>query len=461
MLIYKLFPRSFMKLFGTDGIRGKANTYPMTSEVALQVGKAVAHVVQDSCTAHARHKVVIAKDTRLSGYMIETALTSGLVAMGVDVLLVGPLPTPALAHLTRSLNADAGIMLTASHNPAGDNGIKIFNKDGFKISDEVQDHIEKHVLNQNINSEHVNGVNIGKAYRIDDARGRYIEFAKSSIKSMSLNGLKIVLDCANGAAYHIAPDILKELGAEVIAVNNSPDGLNINKDCGAMHPELIQSLVKKHGADIGIALDGDADRIIICDEKGDILDGDHILAISALDLKKFNKLSGDAVAATVMANKGFIKAMKDNNIQVILTQVGDRSLAEEMKKNKVVLGGEPSGHIIFANFATTGDGVITALKILRIMKQQDIKVSELARCMVKYPQVLVNVDVKDKPDISSLKAQSKIKEVEAYLGEEGRVLVRYSGTEPLCRIMVEGKDDSQIRAYAQEIADMIKGEIGK
>ena len=447
------------KLFGTDGIRGVANVYPMTPEVILNVGKAVAYVFKEKCGKE-KPKFVIGKDTRLSGYMLENALISGIVSVGADVLLVGPMPTPAIAHLTKSLNADAGIVLSASHNPAEDNGIKIFSEDGYKLPDDAEDEIEKHVLSETVNTEHVKGGLIGKVHRIDDARGRYIEFAKASVNSMSLKGIKIVLDCANGAAYNTAPHIFSELGAEVIVLNDKPDGLNINLDCGALHPEKMMEVVKEEKADIGIALDGDADRVIVCDEKGRSVDGDHIIAICAIDMKKNGALKKNIVVVTIMTNKGFDIAMERERIKVVKTMVGDRSVVDEMRKKGYVLGGEQSGHIIFSNHTTTGDGIVSALQLLKVIKERREKLSKLAGCMTSLPQVLVNVDVTEKKDISRLQVNKNIKSAELKLGDKGRVLVRYSGTQNLCRIMIEGENKREIQKMANDIAKVMKKEIG-
>ena len=447
------------KLFGTDGIRGAANAYPMTPEAVLNVGKAVAHIFKKKCGKE-KSKFVIGKDTRLSGYMLENALSSGIASVGADILLVGPMPTPAIAHLTKSLNADAGIVLSASHNPAEDNGIKIFSEDGYKLPDIVENEIEKYVLSEEVKTEHVKGDLIGKAYRIEDAKGRYIEFVKASVKSMSLKGLKIVLDCANGAAYNTAPHIFSELGAEVIVLNDKPDGLNINLDCGALHPEKMMEVVKKEKADIGIALDGDADRVIVCDEKGRSVDGDHIIAICAIEMKESGTLKKNHVVVTIMANKGFDIAMEKKNIKVVKTKVGDRYVVDEMRKKGYVLGGEQSGHILFSDYTTTGDGIISALQLLRVMKERGEKLSKLAGCMKSLPQVLVNVAVKEKKSINKLKVNKDIKIAELQLGKKGRVLVRYSGTQNLCRIMIEGENKREIQKMANDIAKDMKKEIG-
>jgi phosphoglucosamine mutase len=447
------------KLFGTDGIRGVANIFPMTPEMVLSIGKATAHVFKEKC-GKKKPKFVIGKDTRLSGYMIENALASGIVSVGADVLLVGPMPTPAIAHLTKALNADAGIVLSASHNPAEDNGIKIFSENGHKLSDNVEDEIEKYVLSGKIKTEHIKGDLIGKAHRVDDAKERYIEFAKASVESMSMKGLRVILDCANGAAYNTAPHILSELGAEVVVLNDRPDGLNINLDCGALHPEKMMEVVKEENAHIGIALDGDADRVIVCDENGKSVDGDHIIAICAINMKEKGTLKKNSVVVTIMTNKGFDIAMAKERIKVVKTKVGDRYVVDEMRKKGYVLGGEQSGHIIFSNYTTTGDGMISALQLLRIMKERGKKLSKLAECMTSLPQVLVNVDVKEKKDISKLKVNKNIKDAESKLGEKGRVLVRYSGTQNLCRIMIEGENKREIQKIADDIAKTMKKELG-
>jgi len=447
------------KLFGTDGIRGIANTFPMTPEVVLNIGKATAHIFREK-NGKKRPKLVIGRDTRLSGCMIENALTSGILSVGADVFLVGHMPTPAIAHLTKSLNVDAGMVISASHNPAADNGIKIFSSDGYKLSDDVEEEIEKYILTEKVKTEHITGGFIGTAYNVDDANGRYIEFAKASMKNLSIRGLKIVLDCANGAAYNTAPQVFRELGAEVIVLNDKPDGLNINLNCGALHPEVMQDVVKKEKTDIGIALDGDADRVIVCDEKGNNVDGDHIVAICAMYLKEKGTLTKNCVVTTIMTNKGFDIAMDKKNIRVVKTKVGDRYVIDEMRKKGYVLGGEQSGHIIFSNYTTTGDGIISALQLLGIMKEKGEKLSKLAECMKSLPQVLINVKVKEKKDIDTLEVKKHIRKTEEKLGEKGRVLVRYSGTENLCRVMIEGEHKKEIQKMANEIAQGIKREIG-
>lgn len=448
------------QLFGTDGIRGQANRYPITPEIALQVGKAIARVSE--ARGNGTKRALIGKDTRLSGYMLETALTSGLVSMGMEVFLVGPIPTPSVAHLTRSMNATVGIMLTASHNPFDDNGIKIFDGAGFKLSDEIEERIERYVLSGNQAADHIRSAHLGKAFRIDDARGRYIEYAKQTIQNQSLQGLKVVLDCANGAAYLIGPWIIKELGAEVIKAGTEPDGLNINNGCGALHPENIGSLVREHGADIGIAFDGDADRVVFCDSAGRLVDGDHVLAMCAIDFKQRGLLARDHVVVTVMSNLGLHEAMKRNGIGVVATAVGDRHVIERMRSDRYNLGGEKSGHIIFMDHATTGDGIISALQVLRLMKQSGRSLSELAACMQEYPQRLASLRVRDKTPLDRLSRTSAIlKECEAALGADGRVLVRYSGTEPKVRVLVEAREEGAVEQWTNALVDALRSEVGE
>lgn len=426
------------QLFGTDGIRGKANTYPITPEIALQLGKALGRYFKADREGY--YRAVIGKDTRLSGYMLESAIESGLVSMGMDAMCVGPLPTPAIARLVKSFNADCGVMITASHNPYEDNGIKLFGPDGFKLPDIEELKIEKIMFSGEINSEHVGTKLLGKAHRIEDAKGRYVEFAKSTIKDYSLKGLKVVLDCANGAGYCIAPWIFRELGAEVIKVATEPDGFNINKNCGAMYPSNISNLIREHHADVGICLDGDADRVIMLDSNGAVVNGDRILAMCALDFKERNRLSKDTLVTTVMSNLGLKHAMQKAGINMEITQVGDRYVIEKMRDGNFNLGGEQSGHIIFMDYVTTGDGIITALHILKMMLQQQKPLAELANCMDEFPQKLVNLKVKEKIPIEEVsELDDEIKKCEADLKDNGRVLVRYSGTENLLRIMIEAK----------------------
>lgn len=450
---------SMNKLFGTDGVRGTANIYPMTADIALKLGMAAAIVFKNG--NNRRTKILIGKDTRLSGYMLENAITAGLTAMGIDVFLVGPMPTPAIARLTKSFAADAGIVISASHNQAKDNGIKFFDSNGLKLSEELEKKIEKLVLENNFDTSKVIGKNIGKAKRIDDAAGRYIEYAKGTILNISLKGYKIVLDCANGAAYKIAPMIFRELGAEVIVLNNKPDGLNINKDSGALFPDRLKERIILEKADIGIALDGDADRIILIDDKGEIIDGDEIISILTKFFVDNNRLKNKVVVTTVMSNIGLEISLKNLGVDLIRTQVGDKYVSEKMRKVNSLIGGEQSGHIIISKYSTTGDGVITGLQILRVMKKTSKSLSKLKNIMKKYPQLLKNVNVKEKVPIKKLKAFDTIKKYEDQLGSEGRILVRYSGTENKCRVMVEGKQEESIKKIAKDITHEIKEEIGE
>ena len=447
------------KLFGTDGVRGVANLEPMTSEIAMQLGRAAAHIFMRRA---GRHQVVIGKDTRLSGYMLESALTSGICSMGVDVLLVGPMPTPAIAFLTRSLRADAGVVISASHNPYQDNGIKFFSNEGFKLPDELEARIEQLIISDEIKHLRPTADAIGKAYRIGDAEGRYIEFVKRSLpRDLDLQGIKLVVDCANGAAYKVAPAVLRELGADIEVIANTPDGMNINDHCGAVHPERLQEAVRRHGAHIGIALDGDADRAIFVCEQGEIVDGDHVMAALGLDLHGQGRLAAQTVVGTVMSNFGLELAMRKAGIQLMRTPVGDRYLMERMLADGYNFGGEQSGHFIFLDHNTTGDGLISALQILSLMKRTGKPLSELAKAMIAVPQILLNVKVKHKPDLNQIPdIQQAIKTAEATLNGSGRVLVRYSGTEALLRIMVEGERDSTIREVADHLADIVRARIG-
>ncbi len=446
-----------MKLFGTDGIRGKANSFPITPELALLVGKAVAK----NCEAagHGSRRAVLGKDTRLSGYMLENAISAGLLSMGMDVLEVGPMPTPAVAHLTRSLCADCGIMITASHNPAEDNGIKIFDNSGFKLSDDETAAIEKSIADETLSSSHIANAQIGKAKRIDDARGRYIEFAKSTIKNRSLSGLRIVLDCANGAAYSMAPAIFRELGAEVIAVATTPDGQNINLGCGALHPENLSRLVLEHRADAGVALDGDADRVIFCDADGEVVDGDRIIGMVALDYRKRRRLAGDAVVVTTMSNLGLHRAMKEAGIGVIVTDVGDHRVIEAMRERGCNLGGEQSGHVIFMDHVTTGDGIITALHVLKLMKERDASLRECADFMTAFPQQLVNLPVREKIPLEELdEIRTLCREIEK-LGS-ARAIVRYSGTENKMRILVEAPERDTVELWTERLRQAALRRLG-
>lgn len=448
-----------MRLFGTDGIRGKVNRSPMTPENVLRIGMAIAATLK---TDHGRNMVLIGKDTRLSGYMIESALTSGICSMGMNVTLVGPIPTPGIAFLTRTLRLDAGIVISASHNPYGDNGIKIFSSSGFKLSDEVEHEIERLIADEKFPAKRPTDGKIGRAYRLDDAAGRYIEYIKSTIpKGIDLDGLKIVVDAANGAAYKVTPWLLRELGAEVISINDKPDGININDNCGSLHLQCLADVVKKHNAHIGIAHDGDADRTLFVDEKGSIVDGDMILGIWASELKKDGRLSGNGVVATVMTNLGLEKYLAAQGIKLVRTKVGDRYVVEEMKKSGYNLGGEQSGHIIFFDYNTTGDGPITALQVLYLMRKKNRLISELTSDIELYPQVLLNVAVSGKKDFKEIPQITKaINKSTEKLGNKGRILVRPSGTEPKIRVMVEAEDGNMAKEIAEDIAEVIQKAIG-
>jgi phosphoglucosamine mutase len=454
------------KLFGTDGVRGVANVEPVTAETALKLGRAAAHVFTQlnprTRPAGVRPKIVLGKDTRLSGYMLENALVAGITSLGVDVLLIGPLPTPGVAYITRSLRADAGIVLSASHNPYEDNGIKFFRHDGYKLDDKIEQQIEQLVFAGEIDSVRPTAGRIGRATRIDDALGRYVEFAKASFpRGMSLEKMRIAVDVANGAGYKSTPCILRELGAELTIAHNEPNGTNINAECGSTFPAEIQRLVKESGAQIGIANDGDADRVLLADENGELVDGDEILAIASVDLLQSGKLRQDTLVATVMSNLGLDEALNAHGGKVIRTKVGDRYVLEEMVERDLNLGGEQSGHMIFRDFTTTGDGIISALQILRIMKSSGKSLSELKRCLKKYPQAQRNLKVKEKPPLNELPAVMKlVGEAEKELSGKGRVLLRYSGTEPKIRLLIEGRELAQIDRQANRIAEAIQNAIG-
>ncbi len=447
------------KLFGTDGVRGVANIHPMTTEMAMQLGRAAGYVFKKE---NKRHRVVIGKDTRLSGYMIENALAAGICSMGVDVLQVGPLPTPGIAFITSSMRADAGVVISASHNPYQDNGIKFFSRDGFKLPDETELEIEELIFSHKIDSLRPTAAEVGKAFRIDDAQGRYVVFLKHAFpRDLDLTGLRIVLDCANGAAYKVAPAVLEELGAEVIRFGISPNGTNINSGCGSLYPNVIAEAVQEYRADLGMALDGDADRVIFVDEFGSEVDGDHIMAICATRMLAEKRLHKNTLVATVMSNMGLDIALRKAGGKVVKTAVGDRYVVEEMRRHGYNLGGEQSGHMIFLDHNTTGDGMISALQLLAIMQQTGKPLSELARVMVALPQVLVNVRVAERRDLKEVpEVQKVIEAAEKKLGSEGRVLVRYSGTEPLLRVMLEGQDKYQVTELAHEIGLAIEKHMG-
>ena len=443
------------KLFGTDGIRGVANTHPMNIEIAMQVGRAIAFIVKDKVKGH---RIVIGKDTRISGYMIENALAAGICSMGVDVLLVGPLPTPGIAFITTSMRADAGVVISASHNPFQDNGIKIFSSDGFKLPDEVEAHIEDLIDSDKLTALRPVAGDVGKATRIDDARGRYIVFLKNTFpKEYTLDGFHIVLDCANGATYGVAPWVFRELGAQVTPIAITPDGKNINHQCGALHPELMAAKVREVGADIGLALDGDGDRLIVSDEHGQIVDGDHIMAICAQDLLRRRKLKKKTLVATIMSNMGLEAAMERMGGRMIRTGVGDRYVVECMRRKGFSFGGEQSGHLVFLDHITTGDGILASLQLLAIMKKHNRPLSELSGIMESFPQVLKNVRTACKLKVDLIPGfQKTLKDLEDKLGKSGRILVRASGTEPVIRVMVEGQDTGVIDAMADELCDLVR-----
>jgi phosphoglucosamine mutase len=446
--------RASQRLFGTDGVRGVANVHPMTAEVAMQLGRALAYLIRNG--TH-RHRVIIGKDTRLSGYMLEQALAAGITSMGVDVWLTGPLPTPGISNLTTSMRADAGAVISASHNPYQDNGIKFFWRDGFKLPDETEAKLEELLSTGAMDSIRPTADNIGRAFRLDDARGRYIVFLKATFpRELTLEGMTIVVDCANGAAYKTAPSVLEELGAKVISLGVSPDGTNINEKCGALHPEALARAVVEHGANLGLALDGDADRLIVVDEKGKVVDGDAIMAICTGELVAREQLKKKTLVATVMSNIGLERAVSRWGVKVARTRVGDRYVVEEMRKHGYNLGGEQSGHLLFLDHSTTGDGTLAALQLLAVMCRQGKPLSELASIFEPVPQTLLNVVVKEKRELGELPEVMKvIQSVEQRLGSAGRVLVRFSGTEPKVRILIEGEDGARNEAYAKEIAEAL------
>jgi len=442
------------KLFGTDGIRGVANQYPMTAEVALSLGRALAYVFQNG----QRPRFLIGKDTRLSGYMIETALASGICSMGADVLLIGPMPTPGIAFLTQAMRADAGIVISASHNPFQDNGIKIFDRNGFKLPDEVEMKIEQLILSGEIDHHRPTAERIGKAARVDESKGRYIEFVKSTFpKNLTLEGLKMVVDCAHGATYMIAPTIFEELGAKVTLLGTSPDGRNINDGVGAVYPRLMADKVRETGADIGIALDGDGDRVIFSDEKGNVVDGDAVLAVCAEEMIRRGTLKDNTLVATVMSNQAMDDYLAGLGGRVVRCRVGDRYVVETMKERGLSFGGESSGHLVFLNHSTTGDGLIAALQVLGLMKGRKVRLSEIIARYRPYPQILTSVKVKERKELSLFPdLQKMIHDFEKSLGKRGRLLVRYSGTEPVVRIMIEGEEDFVIRKMAGELTAFIQ-----
>lgn len=456
------------KLFGTDGIRGIANRHPMTAEVALAVGRAAGYLIQQRSLSPwprkdtSRPRVIIGKDTRLSGYMLENAIATGLMSMGADAIFLGPLPTPAVAFVTRNMRAQAGIMISASHNPYEDNGIKIFGGDGYKLPDQTELEIEDLIDSGGVDAHRPHGGDIGRARRIDDAIGRYIVFLKNTFpQQLTLDGLRIVVDCAHGAAYKVAPTVFQELGAQVHALGVAPDGTNINKDCGSLHPRVMCEEVRRREAHIGIALDGDADRVIVCDEKGEVVDGDQIMAICARELARRGLLKANTLVATVMSNLGLDRSLEEVGARVVRTPVGDRYVVERMRSDGVNFGGEQSGHLIFLDHATTGDGVLAALALLAVMVEQSQPLSVLKSCMELLPQKLINVRVRERRPLGSLiRTSQAITEVEQRLGKRGRVLVRYSGTERKARVLVEGDAMLEVDECAELVAEALRAEIG-
>jgi phosphoglucosamine mutase len=442
------------KIFGTDGVRGVANVYPMTTEMAMQLGRGVAYVFKNS---QRRHKIVIGKDTRLSGYMIENAIASGICSMGVDVLLVGPLPTPGIAFITSSMRADAGVVISASHNPFQDNGIKFFSEDGFKLADEIEESIEELIFSDGIDHLRPTAEEVGKAFRVDDAVGRYVVFLKNTFsRDLTLEGIKIAVDCANGAAYKVAPAVFEELGANLVLTGINPNGFNINDSCGSVHPQLTAELVKESGAQLGIAFDGDADRLICVDEKGTVVDGDQLMAIFAARMLKEKRLNHSTLVTTIMSNMGLEVALESLGGRLERTAVGDRYVVEKMRADGFNLGGEQSGHIIFLDHNTTGDAILSALQLLEVMLIEDKPLSELAAIMDHYPQHLVNVRVKERKPLDDFPEIARTAEqVEAKLGSDGRLLIRASGTEPMIRVMVEGKEKGLVVELAEETAATI------
>ena len=455
------------KIFGTDGVRGRANVEPVTAETALKLGRAAAHVFRDlnpESRSRQRHQIVIGKDTRLSGYMLENALSSGILSMGVDVLFIGPLPTPGVARITNSLRADAGIVITASHNPYDDNGIKFFNHDGYKLADPIEEQIENLVFSGEIDDVRPTAEAIGKAVRIDDALGRYVEYAKRSFpRGQTLEGVTIVVDCGHGAAYKATPCTLRELGANVIVYGNRPDGTNINAGCGSMHPEQMCHWVQEHNADIGIAHDGDADRVLLCDETGTLIDGDAIMAIAALEMLAEGSLANNTLVTTVMSNAGLDAAIEAAGGRTVRTPVGDKHVIDAMLQHGYNFGGEQSGHLIFGDHASTGDGLVAALQILRIMAAKQQPLSKLAQCWTRFPQKLTNLRVTEKKPIEELEGvPALVAEAESALqAEGGRVLLRYSGTEPKIRLLLEGKDAAALDAWSEKIVSAIAYQIGE
>ena len=447
------------ELFGTDGVRGVANEYPMTPEMALNIGRATAHLFKRK--GHTP-RIIVGKDTRISGYMIENALVSGICSMGVNAILVGPMPTPGIAFLTSSMKADAGIVISASHNPFQDNGIKIFSNDGYKLPDERELEIENLIFSNNMHKLQPSPNELGKAFRVTDAKERYIVFLENIFPGeYTLEGTKVVLDCSNGATYRVAPETFSALGADVTSIFAEPNGYNINDKCGSQYPEILAEEVLKQKAAVGFAFDGDGDRLIAVDEKGEVLTGDQIIAICAKAMKKADTLTNNLVVCTVMSNIGLGVALRELGIDQAVAQIGDRYVLEEMRARGAALGGEDSGHVIYLQHHTTGDGIITALQVMAAMMKEQKPLSELAKIMTVFPQKLINIDVKSKPEISTVPEIVKaIEAVEKELGDKGRVLVRYSGTQNMCRVMVEGPTNEKVEKYCKQVADIVKEKLG-
>ncbi len=450
------------RLFGTDGIRGIANVEPMTVETAMRVGQALARLCKKK-NGENRIKIVIGKDTRLSGYMLETAIASGICSMGADVLLVGPLPTPGIAFLTSSMRADAGVVISASHNPYYDNGIKIFSADGYKLPDSDEAWLEKAIKASDRGEVTATRDEVGKAFRVDDAIGRYVVFLKGTFpRKYDLDGMKIAVDCANGAAYRVAPAVFEELGAKVYPVGVSPDGMNINRDCGSLFPERVREEVLKTGADIGISFDGDADRVVFVDHNGEILDGDNTLALCALHLKSKGILKKDTVVATIMSNFALDATLKRHGIKVVRSKVGDRYVMEAMREGGYNLGGEQSGHLIFLDYNTTGDGILTALQVLSIMVETEKPLSDLAKLFEPFPQIQRNIPITRKVDLEKIPPiREKIDDVRRVLKDKGRIVLRYSGTEPILRLMIEGESEREIKELVDEMEIFLKDTLSQ
>ncbi len=455
------------KIFGTDGVRGTANIEPVTAETALKLGRAAGHVfrqLESQPRGRDRHKIVIGKDTRRSGYMLENGITAGILSTGVDVLLIGPLPTPGVAYITRSLRADAGIVITASHNPYQDNGIKFFRADGYKLDDEIERRVEELVFSGKVDEIRPTADQIGRAVRIDDALGRYIEFAKASFpRRLTLEGMRIAVDCAHGASYKSTPCVLRELGAEVVVSGNQPNGFNINDECGSMHPERIARLVRDYRADLGISHDGDGDRVLLCDERGTLFDGDDIMAVGGLALLESGQLKANTLVSTIMSNAGLDAAIEAAGGRVVRVPVGDKHVIDEMLRSGYNFGGEQSGHILFGDHVTTGDGLVAALQVLCLMKSQGKTLSQLTRQWKRFPQYVKNIRVREKRPFEELDGVMElVGEAEAEVKPAGgRVLLRYSGTEPKARLLLEGPDPDVLQRWSDRISSSINDLIGQ